>query len=101
MSNDINSIAQSAMSAYQTMVNNTANNVANQNTEGYQPLQTQMQDTAGGGVVAQTTRDENAYTVDLTKEMVDLITADAGLKANIETLKTAADMQKSVIDMLA
>jgi flagellar basal body rod protein FlgC len=33
--------------------------------------------------------------------MVDLITADAGLKANIETLKTAADMQKSVIDMLA
>ena len=100
MPNDITSISQSALSAYQTMVNNTANNVANLTTEGYKPLETRMQDTAGGGVIARTARDENAYTVDLSKEMVDLITADIGVKANIEALKSAQDTQKSIVDIL-
>jgi len=100
MTNDVASISRSAISAYQNMLRNTASNVANLNTEGYKPRETQMQDLAGGGVVAKTTRDENAYSVDLSKEMVALITADIGVKANAEVLQTAARTQKSIVDIL-
>jgi len=100
MANDISSISSSAINAYQNMLQNTASNVANLNTEGYKPRETQMQDLAGGGVVAKTTRDENAYSVDLSKEMVTLITADIGVKANAKVLKTAQDTQKSIVDIL-
>jgi len=98
--NTINS-AVSALKAYSTMLSNTANNVANVNTENYNPLETTMQDSATGGVTAASTRDTNTDRVDLSKEVVDLITAQNGFKANITVLKTGQEIQKSVIDILA
>jgi flagellar hook protein FlgE len=90
----------SAVKAYGTMLNNTANNVANVNTEGYKTFETTMQENTGGGVSASTTRDSNTDRVDLSKEAVDLITAENGMKANIAVVRTASETQKSVIDML-
>lgn len=89
----------SAINAYGTMLNNTANNIANVNTEGYTTFETTMQENAGGGVSASTSR-TNADRVDLSKEAVDLIIAENGMKANIAVLRTAQETQKSVIDML-
>jgi flagellar hook protein FlgE len=92
--------ALSALNAYATMLNNTANNIANVNTGGYKALETSMKENAGGGVAVSTSRDTNADRVDLSKEAVDLITAENGMKANIAVVRTAREMQKSVIDML-
>ena len=90
----------SAINAYSTMLNNTANNIANVNTEGYKPFDTTLQDNTGGGVSASTTRDPNADRVDLSKEVVDMMIAKNGVQANVAVIRTASETQKSVIDML-
>jgi len=91
----------SGINAYQTMLNNTANNIANINTEGYIARQTVLQDSAIGGVSARTVAGNVEDRVDLSKEAVNLITEETGIKANIKALKTANATQKSVIDILA
>jgi flagellar basal body rod protein FlgC len=60
-----------------------------------------MQETSTGGVTANTTRNAPADSVDLTKEVVDMMVAEQGFKANVKMLKTAQETQKSVIDILA
>ena len=90
----------SAINAYSTMLNNTANNIANLNTEGYKTFDTTLQDNAGGGVSATTTRNATADTVDLSKEVVDMMIAKNGIQANVAVVRTASETQKSVIDML-
>jgi flagellar hook protein FlgE len=101
MVNNVMNTAQTAINAYSTMLDNTASNVANVNTQNYQPVETIMKDAKGGGVSASTTRAANADQVDLSKEVVDLIIAENGIKANAKVIKTAQTIQKSVIDMLA
>jgi flagellar hook protein FlgE len=101
MSIGVMSSAQSAIAAYSAMLDNTANNVANVNTENYKPLETSMHESSNGAVTAYTKRSEEADQVDLSKEAVDLIIAEAGVKANMNVLKTAQETEKSVIDILA
>jgi len=98
MENSINS-SLTGIRAYEIMINNTANNVANVNTEGYRPLSTTLQDSSTGGVSATTARSTQADRVDLSKEAVDRVTADAGFNANLTVLKKTLDTQKTVIDM--
>jgi len=100
MVNSITNNSLSAINAYGTMLSNTANNIANVNTEAYKPLETTMKDNAGGGVSASTSRNANADRVDISKEAVDLITAENGMKANIAVVRTTQETQKSVVDML-
>lgn len=101
MSNIAINSAQSALNAYATMLNNTANNVANINTAGYKPLQTNMQETTTGGVTANTSGNAPADSVELTKEVVDMMVAEFGFKANVKMFKTAQETRKSVIDIMA
>jgi flagellar hook protein FlgE len=101
MGNDVSSISLSGINAYSTMMNNTANNIANQNTDKYKPLETTMKDQAGGGVIASTNASQYQDTVDLSKEVVNMMVAENGIKANLQTLKTQQGMQKSVIDIIA
>jgi flagellar hook-associated protein FlgK len=89
-----------ALNAYGTLLNNTANNVANINTDNYRPLETTMQDSAPSGVTATMSRNENGDRVDLSKEAVNLITAETGFKASLDVLKTVQKIQKSVIDII-
>ena len=90
----------SAINAYETMLNNTANNVANVNTGDYKTFETTMKENAGGGVSPSTSRNPNADRVDLSREAVDLIAAESGMKANSAVVRTAQETQKSTIDML-
>ena len=100
MVNSIGNGAASALSAYVTLLNNTAGNIANMNTENYKPVETTMQTSSGGGVDAVTSRSASD-SVDLSKEIVALITAETGFKASIAALKTSQEMQKSLIDIIA
>ena len=99
MVNNISNTSLSAINAYGTMLNNTANNIANVNTETYKALETTMQENVGGGVTATTSR-TNADRVDLSKEVVDMMIAKDGMQANIAVVRTTSETQKSVIDML-
>ncbi len=100
MADGINS-ALSAIGAYTTMMNNSAQNVANLNTEPYKPRETVMQDAAAGGVSAMTVRNHNVDRVDLSKEAVDMKVAEYGIKANIAVLKREQEAQKTIIDIIA
>jgi flagellar hook protein FlgE len=101
MVDNIYNASLTSLNAYGTLLNNTANNVANINTDNYRPLETTMQDSTLSCVTATTSRNENGDRVDLSKEAVNLIIAETGFKASIDVLKTAQKMQKSVIDIIA
>lgn len=100
MADSINS-SLSAIGAYTTMMNNSAQNIANLNTEPYKPRETVMQDTVAGGVSALTVRNQNVDRVDLSKEAVDLKVAEYGIKANLSVLKREQEAQKTIIDIIA
>ena len=100
MVSNVMNTSVSALNAYSTMLNNTASNVANSNTEPYKPLETTMQDSSPGGVTALTERNENVDSVDLSQEAVNSISAENGFSASIKVLETAQQMQKSVIDII-
>ncbi len=98
--NTLLGITTSALRAYCTKQNVTANNVANMNTEDFKPSEAIMNEDKNGGVYV-TTRKTGSSEVDLTKEMVDMMTTSEGLKANLKTLKTTDEMTKSIIDIKA
>jgi len=101
MVENINNAALTALNAYSTLLNNTANNVANIYSTNYKPLATTMDDISPSGVTASTSQNENMDSVDLSQEAVNMIIAEAGFTTNIDVLKTAQEMQKSVIDIIA
>ena len=100
----VGSIASSsltALNAYSTMLNNTANNVANMNTGDYAPLETILQESSTGGVTASTIRPSTADRVDISQEAVNRIISENGFKANIAVIRTSQEMEKSIIDLIA
>ncbi len=98
--NTLLGITTSTLRAYFTKQNVTANNVANMNTEDFKSSEAIMNEDKNGGVYV-TTRKTGSSEVDLTKEMVDMMTTSEGLKANLKTLKTTDEMTKSIIDIKA
>jgi flagellar basal body rod protein FlgC len=101
MANDIYSTSVSAINAYGALLGKVAHNVANVNTGSFTPLETTMENVAGNGVMALTGTASNVDKVDLSKEAVDRIIAETGIRMNISVLRTAQEEQKSVIDILA
>ncbi len=93
-------IAVSALSAYRTRLNVTANNVANMNTEGFKTSEATMNTVPGGGVSA-SIRQLAIPEVDFAKEMVNLITAESGFKANLKTVQTQDEITQSILDIKA
>lgn len=93
-------ISVSALSAYTTRLNVTANNVANMNTEGFRPSEATTSESANGGVSA-TIRHLEIPEVDITKEMVDLIITEIGFKANLKAIRTEDDLAGSILDIKA
>lgn len=91
----INSTAMTAMSDW---MNNSAQNVANVNTEKYNATQTTItnQDNA---VVAQSRKSTNG--TDLATEFTDQIALDKSFEANATTIKTQDEMLGSLLDMKA
>lgn len=93
-------ISVSALSAYTTRLNVTANNVANMNTEGFRPSEATTNESAGGGVSA-TIRQHEIPEVEMTKEMVDLTITEIGFKANLKAIRTEDEIAGSILDIRA
>jgi flagellar basal-body rod protein FlgC len=93
-------ISLSALNAYMTRMNVTANNIANLNTEGFRPSKAIINDSGSGGVYVNI-RQSAIPEVDLAKEMTDLMVTEAGFKANLKTVSTGDEVIKSILDIMA
>lgn len=99
ISNNISSIQ-----AHQSMMNTSANNVANVNSDGFVPRDTRM--TANDGGVRANTRmaDDNGSTksqTDLAKEIPDQIVAQKATALNVTAIKAQDEMFGSLLDIKA
>lgn len=108
-------VALSAIRALFTKLDVTANNIANANTDGFKKSRVDMQETAPGGVrVSISTVDtpgdpvppaegetaaRETSGVSLEEEMVNLVITQYAFSANLKTLKTKEEMQKSLLDI--
>lgn len=105
----------SGIRAAVTMIEASANNTANANTSGYRKKTVELKEGDKGGVTASVKTSPSpgisltdaygnaseASTVDYSEEAVNRMTAKHMLSANIAAMKTADEMEKSVIDILA
>lgn len=114
------STAMSALQAYGTKINASANNVANALTEGYKSQEVTMAETApeGSGVEANvrtnmssgpylmTKTDEGSELVEQSnvsyeKEVPDMMLSTRMYEANLVSIKTADEITEQTIDMKA
>ncbi len=108
----------SGLSVSQRKIRVTANNIANVNTDGFKKSRTvlstvqphgvkaevQQVETAGPSALKQTAQGEQSVersNVDIGEEMVNLLSGQRGYEASLRTLKTAAKMVGSLIDVVA
>lgn len=91
-------INATAMTAMSNWMNNSAQNVANVNTDNYNATQTTITN-QNDAIVVQSSKSTNG--TDLTTEFTDQIAIDKSLKANVETIKTQNEMLGSLLDMKA
>ena len=94
----------SSIQAHQTMLNVSANNVANVNTDGFRPSDTRMSD--GTNSVSANVRlaDDNGSDksqTDLAKELPDQIIAQDATAVNVAAIKTQGEMMGTLLDMKA
>ena len=89
-----------ALKAYVIQLNNTANNITNLKAECPVPVQTALQAGSSGNLAARPVGAEYVDNVDLSREVVDMILLENGFKASIKALKTAQEVQKSIIDIV-
>lgn len=91
-------INSSAMMAMSNWMNNSANNVANVNTEKYNATQTTITE-QNSAIVAQSSKTTQG--TDLATEFTDQISIDKSMKANATTIKTEDEMIGSLLNMKA
>ena len=93
----------SSIQANQTFMNNNANNVANVNTDGFVPTQTNISD-AGGAVKANsslsTDNGSEKSQTNLTKEITDQIVIENVNEVNIKAIQTQNQMLGSLLDII-
>jgi len=99
ISNNIASIG-----AHQTLLNTSANNIANSNTDAYVPKDTRISNSAGS-VVANTRLSDNTGSsksqTNIAKEIPDLIVAQDTTALNVSAIKTEDEMLGALLDMKA
>ena len=95
----ISSIASSALQAFSTSQQITANNVANLNTQGFKASRATFQANRSGGVTASAS--STGDSVDISREAVNLISNTQGFKANLNILKAADEMTKELLNIKA
>lgn len=97
--NSVNSISGSALQAFGTSGQVTANNVANLNTDGFKAADTTFRESAGGGVTVKAAVTQD--TVDISREAVNLISDTQGFKANVNVLRSVDEMTKELFSIKA
>jgi flagellar basal-body rod protein FlgC len=100
------SISLSGMQAASTRLEVAATNIANSQTEGFQPLSVEQTAVPGAGVIATPAVSSDAVGlqasgVDLASESVDVLMSKVSYTASLKALKMASDMEKSVVDLLS
>lgn len=94
----------SSIYAHQTMLNSSAHNVANVNTEGFRPSGTIINDNSGSVKAslreADSTNSLKSQT-DLAKELPDQIIAQDATSVNLSAIKTQDEMIGTLIDLKA
>ncbi|MBW6424698.1 flagellar basal body protein [Rhizobium sp. XQZ8] len=98
-------ISLSGMQAETRRISTAAHNIANAETNGYNRLTTQFSSQTNGGVSANVTPSSSATSpdgsnVDLGSEMLDVIGASQGFKANAAVFETGADMWDVLMTMV-
>lgn len=94
----------SSMQAHQTMMNNSANNVANVNTDGFVPKDTKMSNSEGTVTANTREADNNGSTksqTDLSKEIPDQMIAQDATAVNVKAIQTQDDILGSLLDIKA
>lgn len=81
------SMAVSGLQAAQTRLQVSAHNIANSQTEGFQPLQVEQSSQAGGGVGTQVTRSSQP-SAGLEADVVAQLQARNAFLANLSVFKT-------------
>lgn len=110
-------IALSGLRAFETKLAVNTNNIANVNTDGFKKSRASMQEAAEGGVSVtltqvnlpgvpagidqQTGKQIESSNVDIAEEMVDQMITRYAFEANIITIKTADEMQQTLLDILS
>ena len=94
----------SSILAHQQILNNSAHNVANVNTDGFVPMQTTLSD-GKNFVKANTTQatdnGSSKSQTNLAKELPDQMIAQAGVSVNVATIRTQDEMLGSLLDIKA
>ncbi|MFA6195208.1 MAG: flagellar basal body rod C-terminal domain-containing protein [Sulfurimonas sp.] len=94
----------SSIQSHQSMMNTSANNVANVNADGFVPSNTRMSSN-GNSVSANSRMADNNGSIksqtDLAKEIPDQIVAQDATALNVKALKTQDEMLGSLLDIKA
>jgi flagellar hook-associated protein FlgK len=90
----------SGMRAADLLLTATADNTANLDTPDYHAERVDLATAADGGVTASVSRAPDPG-VDLAEQMTNLVICSFAYRANARVLRTAADTDRSVLDILA
>ncbi|HEY9202839.1 MAG TPA: hypothetical protein VIM82_00790 [Sulfurimonas sp.] len=94
----------SSVQAHQTMMNSSANNVANVNSEKYVPTDVRMQSSENSVTPNVRRADDNGSAnsqSDLSKELTDQIVVEDVTAANVAAIRTQDEMLGSLLDTKA
>ncbi|WP_457749220.1 flagellar basal body rod C-terminal domain-containing protein [Sulfurimonas sp.] len=92
----------SSITAHQTLLNTSANNIANVNTDGFIPKDTRITDNAGSVRTNTREADNNGSKrsqTDLAKEIPNEIIAQDATAVNVNVIKTQDEMLGTLLDI--
>ena len=93
----------SSMIAHQGFANTNANNIANVNTDGFVPAQTNLNSSSGGVSASFQKADDNGSPIsqtDLSKEIPDQLIVQNGHEVQASAIKTQDEMIGSLLDII-
>lgn len=110
-------IALTALRAFDKKLDVNANNIANVNTDKFKKSRVDLQETTSGGVQVtieqvntpgislgtneKTGEERESSNVTMEEEFVDQMVTQYAFEANTLTIKTADEMQKSLLDIVS
>jgi flagellar hook protein FlgE len=93
----------SSIQAHQTLLGNSAHNVANVNTDRFVPGEGTIGEGAGNTVEARITEGTDngsaGSQTDLSREVTDQIVFERGIEANVASIRTQDQMYGSLLDI--
>lgn len=94
----------SSIYAHQELLNSSAHNIANSNTDKFERIDTRINENGKDGVKAVSTKieNQNPYSnTDLVKEMTDQVISYHAVGANAVSIKTQNELEGTILDIKA